>query len=386
MLARLHLVRQFELSIISCGDAGMELGASIITLLKSLGKEMHKSLGINSGRIDPDLDKVFKKYVSIDPDTGGFAHDLTSATAIAGSSYETLNKSIGGILPSKNGILMITVGGGGTGIASAMVVLKILREIYQQTPPVFLLLPEVFENSRVHYNVSQFLYHTVYSNNPIGNPVIVIDNKATEGEYKEPFDVVAKRRMEIIPKAIANLLYSAFTKPRYEEYNAEFRDFSEVIHTSGIGVLVAKDLENDQGELNLRFDDILFDSITEITSLPREKIAEARKVFISILNVDMQQFQFTVEAKKIKALFKDTSPYLIFADSEEEESKRPTLNAIVTGLPLPPRVIQIMKIARESRKDMIFKEMEGLEVVSNLDTERVATLEEEIENSYLKYS
>ncbi len=35
---------------------------------------------------------------------------------------------------------------------------------------------------------------------------------------------------------------------------------------------------------------------------------------------------------------------------------------------------------------MVYKGMEGLEVVSNLDPERVANLEEEIENSYLKYS
>ena len=386
MLARLRLVKQFEMAIISCGDAGQEIGAAVITLLKNLGKEMHKSLAVSSGQSNHHTDPLFKKKISINPIREGFARDLTEATASAGSKYDELSKAIGGIIPSKNGLLMITTGGGGTGIASSLVVLKILREIYEQTPPVFLLLPEVFENSRVQYNISQFLFHTVYSKNPFGNPVILIDNKATESEYDQPFEKVSKLRLDLIPKAIANLLYSSFTDPLYEEYNAEFRDLSEVLHTSGIGILVAKDLMNEQGEVNLRFDDIMMDSITEVTSLPRDKISEARKVFVSILNVDMQQFQFTVEAKKIKALYKETSPYLIFANTGDKNERDSTLNAIVTGLPLPPRIVQIMKIARDSRKDVIFTELKQSDQVKEIDIERVEKLEEQIENSYLKYS
>jgi len=100
----------------------------------------------------------------------------------------------------------------------------------------------------------------------------------------------------------------------------------------------------------------------------------------------MQQFQFTVEAKKIKALYKETSPYLIFANTGDKNERDSTLNAIVTGLPLPPRIVQIMKIARDSRKDVIFTELKQSDQVKEIDIERVEKLEEQIENSYLKYS
>jgi hypothetical protein len=375
----------FEITIIACGDTGQEIGAEILRTLEEFGKKAHHSLAINSGKRAHGTDKLYKEKLSISEESEGFARNLDKAIKSAAKFEKQLSDILKRAIPKENGITLICTGAGGTGIAATLLAVKTIKKQFKLTPPILTLIPEVFENSRTQYNIAEFIYQVVYSKNALGNPVILLDNKPTQLENNKPFEVVARKRIEKVPIGIANLLLSTFLKPSYQEFDAGFRDLMEVMNSSGIGVLVCEELGDEDGNLvSTRFIDILGDAVEHTTKLPKEKVFQARKVFCSIIDVDMETFQFNLEANKFITSFSSNSPYLIFVDSQAEDKKvtRPTLNALITGLPLPPRIIQLFQIARDSRKNVLIREHELQREIIDLKLDDVMKLEDDLINNY----
>lgn len=378
MFNRFFSSKKLEVSIIACGDTGQAIGVEIMAVLGNLGKKLTKTLAINSGRKEHKKTQYFSSFLSIADDHEGFARDLDAAQQFAELKRQDIQSAISKIMPSKEGILLILTGAGATGTACALLAIDIVKSEFNRTPPIMTLLPEEFESSRVQYNAAQLFYRVRFADDAYGNPIILLDNRVSYKEFTMPFSTVANKRITQIPNAIANMFYAAFAAPINDEYNASFADLYDVLHTNGISVVVSEILSDDSGEmLNTRFVDIVTDSVMTYTSLSRERILQSRKTFCAVLNAKMKQFQFKIEANKFLTSF-ERKPNLVFIDTGDEQ-KIASLSAIVSGLPLPPRIVQILKTARDSRKRIIYEESREYDTAV-FDIDSIVQQEEALEN------
>jgi hypothetical protein len=280
--------------------------------------------------------------------------------------------------------MLITTGAGATGLGSALVVVDILFKHYKRTPPVLTLLPEAFENSRVQYNISLFLYRVSFSDTSYGNSIILLDNKPSIAEMDTPMAEVARNRIETIPVALADLLYASFAQSLSPEFDANTEDLFEVIHTPGVSVIVSEELGTGQSTADSsRIEDVISDNVIATTALTKEGVFGAKNAFISLFNISQSEqklsLQTEFEARKLYREFRDTHPFVkILAQDDNIRGDNPKLRAIVAGLPLPTRILQIMRLARESRKRIIVKEKMLANEVIPLDVEKVEDLEEKL--------
>jgi len=376
MFKRIFDRHKLEITIISCGDAGQDIGAEIIDTLKERGAAV-KSLAISSNLVPHSQAKKFQNRINIGDNQDGFAKKLEDAIEVMNTKRDVLRKEIKSVLSSEQeGLLLITTGAGATGLGGTIVVLDILYKEFKRIPPVLTVLPESFENSRVQYNTAMFLYDIIFKSTARGNAVILLDNNPTVKEYQLPFSQVSRKRIETIPIAIADLLYASFEPSISDEFTAEVTDLLESLHTPGISVFVAEDLSNDSGEDSSRIQDVLSDSVIEMTSLPRDEIFTAKNAFITIFNIEKSEdklsLQTEFEARKLFREFHENRPYVKFVN--EDNNAMIKLRAVIAGLPLPTRIIQIMKIARDSRKKVISDEYSLSNEIINLDVERINEL------------
>lgn len=372
---------KFEVAVIAAGDTGRDIGRGIISNLVERGADV-SSLLVSTGNIDLKSNG-FKNVFSIDKNRDGFSKRLDVCLEVLETKREELRKAIDKIVShNKNKLLFVTTGAGATGLGSTMIILDILYRDHKMIPPVLTVLPEVFENSRVQYNMASFLYQMVYKEGARGNSIIILDNKPSLEELDRPFQELSKNRVEIIPNAIGDLLYASFLKTIIPDFDASVSDLLEVIHTPGISVFVAESLISEKGENITRFETILADSVINNTSLSKESVFEAKAAFIIISDVDPNEeklsFQHEFEARKLYKEFLNNRPYVKFIKSEEEEVQVPMIHAIVAGLPSPARIIQIMQIARDSRKKVIMDEYQLSKETVALDVQKVEELEKEL--------
>ena len=370
--------------MIACGDTGIKIGSIIIDLLKKYGTTI-QSLMIPGGEQDRETNKKFSYTFSISSRDIGFARDLNLAMKEIAEDREELTKQLQLITPERV-IPFIFVSAGATSIASALLILEILKANYNIYPPVFILMPDTFENSRVHYNVAQFLFKVNYSSDPLGNSIILLDNKPTVEEENKQFEDIARKKIDLVGMAIGNLIFSSLLEQTSNEFTASFSDLMDTLQQGGIGVIVNENLLSDKSTLNTRFNDILSDNVSNSTGLTNEEIFESNKTFCLITKVNTSGVQFQVEIKKLTIAFDKN---LLFLKVFDETSQRdwdisPQLNAIVGDLPLPPRVIQIMETARDSRKRILLEEEDIANETVNINVSEINKLENQIESYYKK--
>ena len=366
-----------KIKIIACGDTGQAIGEEVIKVLEALGINIEKSLLINSG-VSINENGVFNEQVTLTETNEGFARDLEEANRVIKKSEEKLETALSSLVQEEKELLLVFTGSGGTGISSTLFTLRFLSDEFNLHPPVFTLLPNIHENSRTQFNSAQFLYEVVLSKNSIGNSVILLDNKPTPSELKASVEEVASSRILKIPQAISQLIHSSYSKSSYDAGNAVYADLDEVLHLKGIGVLVTDILEKSNSEIHTRFEDILIDNVIDNTGLLKEDVYKSRKIYCALNDISTTGVQFAVEIRKLVAAFNEKNElYLKIYNSAEK--KTISLNAIVKGIPLPPRVVQILKIARDARKDIIFKENCLQTEKFSLDMNKVYELENLVE-------
>lgn len=372
---------KFEVAVIAAGDTGREIGRGIISNLEERGADV-SSLLVSTGTIDKKS-SGFKEVFIIDKNRDGFSKQLDVCLEVLETKRDELRKVIDKVISqNKNKLLFVTTGAGATGLGSTMIILDILYKDYKMIPPILTVLPEVFENSRVQFNMATFLYQMVYKDDARGNSIIILDNKPSLRELDKPFQELSKNRVEIIPNAIGDLLYASFLKTIAPDFDASVSDLLEVIHTPGISVFVAETLVSEEGEDITRLETILADSVINNTSLSKDAVFEAKAAFITISDVDPDEeklsFQTEFEARKLYKKFQNNRPYVKFVNSEAEERQVPMIHAIVAGLPSPARIIQIMQIARDSRKKVIMDEYQLSKETVSLDVKKIEDLEKEL--------
>lgn len=189
---------------------------------------------------------------------------------------------------------------------------------------------------------------------------------------------MARTRLDIIPTALADLLVASFEKTIIEEFDATVSDLFEVIHTPGISVFVAEEIGDESGSIdNLRIEDVISDSVTDTTGLRKDAVFDADKAFISIFNIEQLggklDFATRFETQKLFKEFRNTRPHVKFVSIDKEN---PKLRAIIAGLPLPTRILQIMRIARDSRKRIIVEESKLDYTDFKLDENEIFNLED----------
>ena len=371
-----------KVSIISCGDTGEKIGSGIIRELKGRGTSI-RSLLITSGEVRKDQKKVFSDVISINPNIDGFAKNLDKAMEAANNSTEKFSNKLKNVIPStQEELFLITTGLGATGVSGTLTILDLLYKEYKMIPPVLTILPEVFENSRVQYDAAMFLYELLYKPNARKNPVLLLDNKPSIIELDEAFSDVAKKRIDTIPLAIADLLHGSFVDTVTPDFDASVIDLYHVFHTPGISAFVVEDLESETGAATARLSDVIADSVVANTSLPKEKIFESKSSFILVTDIDPDleklSFQTDFEARKLIKDFTVSRPFIKFIEDDGDERQIPKVYAIIAGLPLPPRILQIMKIARDVKKDIIIAEDNLMKETYEFDMETIEEKEAEL--------
>ncbi len=384
---RITFKQTYELFLISCGDAGEEIGKGIINSITERGAVVN-SLLITSGKIKKKEKSVFDHRLSID-DRDGFSKKIDDTLDTLKNKRVLLKEYIEKVIPKKpKQLLIVTTGPGGTGLGSTLKVLQILYEDFKQIPPVFTLLPEVFENSRVQYNTAKFLYDVIYRKENYGNSVIILDNKPSMDELDKPFSKISNNRIELIPDAIGDLLFSSFQKSIAADFDANEDDLMEVIHTPGISVFVVEELQTDGGDTSTRLLSIIIDSVIKTTSLTNDQVFDARNAYISISNIDYNEDKLSrqteFEANKIYKEFRNRKPFIKFVRTKDDEGKtvQPMLHAIIAGLPVSTRIIQIMQLGRDTRKEILFREHMLKNEIISLDIDKVTQLDNTLKNNF----
>ncbi|RMG43249.1 MAG: hypothetical protein D6732_00320 [Methanobacteriota archaeon] len=378
--------KQINVSIIAAGDIGQSMGAKLIETLKAGGIDNIKSLALNSGKRHHETDKIYDQVFSISDEIEGFARNLEIALENVKNWKDKIRPLIGKMIPKNPGIMFLITGAGATGVSSILTVSEILKNSYRYSPPVIFVFPDRFENSRVHYNTAQFLYKTVFSEDPLGNNILIVDNDPILEENAWPFERIAKGKIDYVNRGVTNLLISSFYDPYRENYDAGYDDLYDTLYNPGLSFLIHvpfEDLIKEGGEGNLRYVDILVDQVIGRTAMTRDEVLDSRKVYCAIMRRSYETIDLSYEAPRFLQSF-ENSPFLKLIKTGDELKNdlgvaEPSLNAIVSGVEVYPRLIQAFKIARDSRKAEILAELDLEDEAVELNIEKVESLEEKIE-------
>jgi hypothetical protein len=358
---------RLEVSIISCGDTGQEIGGKISKTLRDHGAIV-KAMTVTSSLEKDHDDDGFDSHVWIDEKNDGFAKILKDGINAANENIEMIDESVKKIIPEDiKGLLIITTGAGATGLGCSLIIAKLLYEKYNRSPPILTLLPESFENSRVQYNISLFMHEIVFKEENYGNPILLLDNKPNLKEYDKPFSHVARSRLNVIPTAFADLLYASYEEFVTEEFSSGADDLYDVMHTPGISVFISENLSDKGNQIKAsRFSDVIAESVMSTTALSEEQVFDAKEF----------------EARKLFRAFREVNPFIKIVKTNEIYGSEAKLRGIVSGLPLPNRALQIMRIARKSRKDMIIKEYQLSKEKIDVNIAKLEKMEDELKSYF----
>lgn len=387
MIDKIFDQHRLEVSIISCGDTGQEIGGKISKTLRDHGAIV-KAMTVTSSLEKDHDDDGFDSHVWIDEKNDGFAKILKDGINAANENIEMIDESVKKIIPEDiKGLLIITTGAGATGLGCSLIIAKLLYEKYNRSPPILTLLPESFENSRVQYNISLFMHEIVFKEENYGNPILLLDNKPTLKEYDKPFSHVARSRLNVIPTAFADLLYASYEEFVTEEFSSGADDLYDVMHTPGISVFISENLSDKGNQIKAsRFSDVIAESVMSTTALSEEQVFDAKNAYFGLFNVEDSNeslsFQIEFEARKLFRAFREVNPFIKIVKTNEIYGSEAKLRGIVSGLPLPNRALQIMRIARKSRKDMIIKEYQLSKEKIDVNIAKLEKMEDELKSYF----
>ena len=387
MIDKIFDQHRLEVSIISCGDTGQEIGGKISKTLRDHGAIV-KAMTVTSSLEKDHDDDGFDSHVWIDEKNDGFAKILKDGINAANENIEMIDESVKKIIPEDiKGLLIITTGAGATGLGCSLIIAKLLYEKYNRSPPILTLLPESFENSRVQYNISLFMHEIVFKEENYGNPILLLDNKPKLKEYDKPFSHVARSRLNVIPTAFADLLYASYEEFVTEEFSSGADDLYDVMHTPGISVFISENLSDKGNQIKAsRFSDVIAESVMSTTALSEEQVFDAKNAYFGLFNVEDSNeslsFQIEFEARKLFRAFREVNPFIKIVKTNEIYGSEAKLRGIVSGLPLPNRALQIMRIARKSRKDMIIKEYQLSKEKIDVNIAKLEKMEDELKSYF----
>ena len=387
MIDKIFDQHRLEVSIISCGDTGQEIGGKISKTLRDHGAIV-KAMTVTSSLEKDHDDDGFDSHVWIDEKNDGFAKILKDGINAANENIEMIDESVKKIIPEDiKGLLIITTGAGATGLGCSLIIAKLLYEKYNRSPPILTLLPESFENSRVQYNISLFMHEIVFKEENYGNPILLLDNKPNLKEYDKPFSHVARSRLNVIPTAFADLLYASYEEFVTEEFSSDANDLYDVMHTPGISVFISENLSDKGNQIKAsRFSDVIAESVMSTTALSEEQVFDAKNSYFGLFNVEDSNeslsFQIEFEARKLFRAFREVNPFIKIVKTNEIYGSEAKLRGIVSGLPLPNRALQIMRIARKSRKDMIIKEYQLSKEKIDINIAKLEEMEDELKSYF----
>lgn len=387
MIDKIFDQHRLEVSIISCGDTGQEIGGKISKTLRDHGAIV-KAMTVTSSLEKDHDDDGFDSHVWIDEKNDGFAKILKDGINAANENIEMIDESVKKIIPEDiKGLLIITTGAGATGLGCSLIIAKLLYEKYNRSPPILTLLPESFENSRVQYNISLFMHEIVFKEENYGNPILLLDNKPNLKEYDMPFSHVARSRLNVIPTAFADLLYASYEEFVAEEFSSGADDLYDVMHTPGISVFISENLSDKGNQIKAsRFSDVIAESVMSTTALSEEQVFDAKNAYFGLFNVEDSNeslsFQIEFEARKLFRAFREVNPFIKIVKTNEIYGSEAKLRGIVSGLPLPNRALQIMRIARKSRKDMIIKEYQLSKEKIDVNIAKLEKMEDELKSYF----
>ena len=116
MIDKIFDQHRLEVSIISCGDTGQEIGGKISKTLRDHGAIV-KAMTVTSSLEKDHDDDGFDSHVWIDEKNDGFAKILKDGINAANENIEMIDESVKKIIPEDiKGLLIITTGAGATGL------------------------------------------------------------------------------------------------------------------------------------------------------------------------------------------------------------------------------------------------------------------------------
>ncbi len=374
--------KNIDVSIIACGDIGEKVGEKMIHTIQEGGEINVKSLAINSKHSNSGRE-VYSRRIQITKNQAGFARNLSMAYEAALENAEEIERELSKLFGKKEGITLIITGGGGTGTASTLLVSQILKTKFNKIPPILVVLPMEFESSRVYFNISTLIFELSGSDTATRNNLILIHNDPPSEINTLPFSETVDYNLDSTVIGLTNLFVSGFQEAVRPDFEAGYQDLLEVLFTPGISVITYKELkESISGETNFRYKDMVVESVIEQTNLPEELILKSKKVFCSIFKEGFKNIDYSYEATRFRDSFLE-KPFLkyIKLDSVKEYKTigKPSLNAILAGLPFSPKVMEIMQIARDVRKKVILKEEQIKNTVLDFNLERTERLQQDLE-------
>ena len=379
---RLFRKVELEATIIATGDTAVAVGTELIKGFKSYEVKL-RSLAVLTGPKKKPKSKTFDELFYLSDNLMGYARDYDKARIAVKERREQLIKVLRGLVKKKVDLFVILATSGGTSSASAIEIAKLLKEEFGVVPTIFYLIPSLTENSRSLYNAAMFLDEALY-NKRIGLrlPVILTDNKPFSYEGNREFVKVKTKKEALIPSALLDLLASSILEPQSIEFDAKLLDLLATIKRPGLSVFVSRELgQTEEGKSISRISDLLLDDVKQITQLAKEDIFEAKSMYISVFDLDLD-FQALFEARKLISSYKATKPSLKYVKSTEEP--KPRFRAVIADLPIPPRIIKLMQMARDNRKRIILKERELQEEQDKLDIETVHSLEDQLHEKWIQ--
>jgi hypothetical protein len=218
-------------------------------------------------------------------------------------------------------------------------------------------------------------------------PLIVLDNHLVMqmGDYEELGYAQALEKLNLwFSRTIRDLIAGAVEEPTPEtkdEFNPKAESIISVFNEPGISVIVASDIDlTGKEEAGIRMTDVIIDIARDFYGISKADLYKAKKAVI-LFNDLAADFQTLFEARKISGAFVVNPPYAKFVNNLIPKEELPyettvSVRAIMSGLPLPPRIISLMTIARDAHKSTEIAEDRLLGERIGFDPEPLLILEE----------
>ncbi|MHA1911807.1 MAG: hypothetical protein ACTSYA_08945 [Candidatus Kariarchaeaceae archaeon] len=353
---------QLKLSIICAGDAGCRIGNLLINSLKKAEADIN-SLAIMASDKKNKF-RGFDRYYSITNNKLGFGRNIDEVKKLLNDpeKQKDLVRELERTISDNDVLTLVIASAGGTGSGSMYEVVKILQgEKFKLTPTLAYILPDNIEGSQVNFNAAMTLYDLSISSSGPQCPLIVLDNHLVMqmGNFEEMCYAKALEKLNLwYSRTIRDLIAGAVEEPTLEtkdEFNPKAEHMLSVFNEPGISLIVASDIDQTgKEEAGIRITDFIIDTARDFYGISKDNLYKAKKSVI-LFNDLAADFQTLFEARKISGAFVVNPPYAKFVSNLIPKEELPyeatiSVRAIMSGLPLPPRIISLMTIARDAYK------------------------------------
>ena len=367
-----------EFGLVPIGSFAGKIGSELITLMKEYDAKIH-SLWIRRTNEKTKISKKFDNELSFGEDferkPGRIDNYLED---ISPEFVEAVKKHTQKINKKENRFILLLVSSGTFSSAIGLWYARFLKENFGVSPVVLYIYPDLSEPSTALLNASEFLFHSIYSENPINLPVILYDNAISPEENSLPYEELVALKNKRLSTSFRDLIISSYLPSISEDYQANLENLVEVLTIKGLSVLVSKKIGSlDEKQKAIRVNDLIIEAVHSVTKIKKEDIYKAKGAYIAWFNVTLD-FQTNFEAKKLTSSFEYTRPFLKFV--EEEDVGERALRAIISGLGVAPRIVKTMQQAKYSKKDLLVREGLTFDEYKEFSLEKIQSLNAKLED------